>query len=271
MQPTGPRGTEQSPIVVRVVPAAKSQAESYQDAADRKERTEAERKKAELDRQLVDYNGDLAHYTKVLAVIAVLQFLALLAQAIVIPSTVRESRRVGITAREAMIVSNRAYVNYGGCHWISHPALSDGHIYWQIHPMWTNSGNTPTRRLSVRVHYELRDTPLPVDFGFVVPEVDGAPATIAPKASIGSLPYPINGSDLVAIRDGTKHLYVWGVARYWDVFQGTPRYVTKFCVEASDITGDPLKAWHDVENRVGIVFRTYVRHNCADDECGQSA
>jgi hypothetical protein len=84
---TQQRGTEQSPLIVKAAP--KSQAEV---AADAKEREE----KAQLDRQLVKY-------TFYLAIIALLQFFALIAQAVFVAWTIVHGRRV-----------ERAYVSGGG-------------------------------------------------------------------------------------------------------------------------------------------------------------
>jgi hypothetical protein len=84
---TQQRGTEQSPFIVKAAP--KSEAEA---AADAKEREE----KAQLDRQLVKY-------TLWLAIIACLQFGALLIQAFYLARTIIHSRRV-----------ERAYVSGGG-------------------------------------------------------------------------------------------------------------------------------------------------------------
>lgn len=81
------RGTEQSPLIVKAAP--KSEAEA---AADAKEHEE----KAQLDRQLVKY-------TWWLAIIAALQFGALLAQAFYLARTIIHGRRV-----------ERAYVSGGG-------------------------------------------------------------------------------------------------------------------------------------------------------------
>jgi len=262
------RGTEQLPVIVKVVPTQKSEAEAAQDARDRQEKAEAERTKAELDRKLVTFNGDLAYYTKILAWVAGFQFLALFGQVIFLRLAFQESRRAGDIARDAMVASNRAYVHHHGCRWISHTHVADGHVFWRIRPQWINSGNTPTRKLNVYVRYEFRDDPLPENFAFATEQdANPMPATIAPKGVIESAPFDIDGSDLVAVRNGVKHFYVWGIARYNDVFTGNPQYITKFCVVASNITGDPLQPWHDTTNPVGIMFLTHGSHNCADEDC----
>jgi hypothetical protein len=81
------RGTEQSPFIVKAAP--KSETEAADDAKEREE-------KSSLDRQLVKY-------TRYLAIIALLQFVALVAQAIFVAWTIIHGRRV-----------ERAYVSGGG-------------------------------------------------------------------------------------------------------------------------------------------------------------
>jgi hypothetical protein len=86
------------------------------------------------------------------------------------------------------------------------------------------------------------------------------PSTIPPKGEIESNHFDISGSDLIDIRDGKKYFYIWGVARYRDVFPATIEHVTKFCVVASGVTGDPKKAFDSNTNPVEIL--------CADEDCG---
>lgn len=70
-----------------------------------------------------------------------------------------------------------------------------------------------------------------------------------------------------AVKEGKKHLYIWGIAKYRDVFPATLEHITRFCVFAANIAGDPLKPWEEKTNPVDIVFANYDRHNCADDDC----
>lgn len=71
------RGTDQSPLIVKTLPAAKTQAETEQDATDRKE-------KAANDRHIVELTG-------VLAVIAFFQLLVYTYQAKKLRETVESA------------------------------------------------------------------------------------------------------------------------------------------------------------------------------------
>ncbi|NOS76923.1 MAG: hypothetical protein HOP35_03155 [Nitrospira sp.] len=173
-------------------------------------------------------------------------------------------------AKLSMEASQRAYLHFGGCRWISHPDNRDGHIFWAIRTRWVNSGNTPTRKLCFRIHFDLRSDELPADFGFTEDsQAPDVPALVYPKGEIIVGIFHINGDDLVAISQGKKHLYVWGCAKYRDVFPGTKEHITKVCLFARNITGDPMLPWDEKTNPVDIVFASYHRHNCADEDCVQ--
>lgn len=185
-------------------------------------------------------------------------------------SAAEGSQRAAATAKLSMEASGRAYIHFAGCRWISHTDTTDGSIFWSIRPQWTNSGGTPTRRANIYVHYELLDTELSADYPFTPdPKIISTPTLIAPTSGITSGLRNIEGEDLVAIREGRKHFYIWGVVRYRDVFPETSAHVTKFCVYAASITGDPLAGYDAKANPVEIIFAHYRRHNCADEDCGE--
>ena len=110
-QPTQPQqtsdtpkyGTDQVPFVVKILPTQESNEKASQDTKDREA-------KSELDRKLVDFNGDLAYYTKLLAYVAGFQFLALIGQVIFLRLAFKESKRAGDIARDAMIAGGRAFI-----------------------------------------------------------------------------------------------------------------------------------------------------------------
>jgi len=90
-----------------VLPTPKTEAEVAEEAKERNE-------KSDLDRKLVEYNGDLALYTKILALFAFFQFAALLLQARYLDRTVKVSEAAAVAAREsadAVVSQLRAYVS----------------------------------------------------------------------------------------------------------------------------------------------------------------
>jgi hypothetical protein len=166
---------------------------------------------------------------------------------------------------QAQVAVNRAFVGYRGCHWISHPTEDADKHLWRIHVEIQNAGNTPTRNLQVAVNTYLEEAPLPDDFKFPLPDARSQ-VTINPMGSIINTVADISMDDLQAIKEGKKHFAIWGRATYRDVFDFTPKHETRFCVYATNITGDPLKLWNK-DDPLDIRFRFHNRHNCIDDEC----
>jgi hypothetical protein len=170
-------------------------------------------------------------------------------------------------SRLAMIAGGRAYVHHQGFKVASHYDEKKGQIFWRIISVWVNSGNTPARNLEVYTGFELRDSVLPDDFPFSVPsDIQGIPMTLAPKGVVGGIGCDIFGRDILALKEGKKHLYIWGVCKYRDVFPDTGAHVTRFCSVGGTVMGDPINHWSE-SNKVEIGFATYHKHNCADDDC----
>lgn len=261
------RGTKAVPFVVETIPGYRTEAE------EREARREQDRK-AETDRQLILATWWLVGVTALLVLVAASQAalfvwqLGLMREAADDAKTAANaSRESADTAKLSMIASERAYVHHNGCRWVSHRDPANQGIFWRIRPRWINSGNTPTRKLNVFIRYELTDKPITENFAFTIDESAPVPAALAPKGIIESASYDIHAADLAAVRDGTKHFYILGIARYGAPFPDTPRYVTRFCVVADIVTGDPAQMWNEATNPVEIRFRTYGWHNCADEDC----
>ncbi|MBS0240316.1 MAG: hypothetical protein JSR89_18025 [Proteobacteria bacterium] len=283
---TRPSDIERVPLRIEITPAPKTQTELDDERRDHDEKSALDRKLVDLTAQLATYTDDLFRATAILAVATVLLTAAtagLLYFARRQASDMKESIRIArqsadtatvaanagreqaLVSRTSMVAGDRAYVHYAGCRWISHTLSGTGEVFWRIHPRWINSGNTPTRGLRVYAHYELRDSPLPADYSFTRDaEVELQLATIPPKGVIESGPRDFLGTDLVAVQNGTKFLYVWGVAEYRTVF-GDP-CVTRFCVQALNLTGNPLQVWNP-EQPFDIAFAHVERNNCSDEDC----
>lgn len=86
------RGTEQSPFIIRTLPSPSDEAKAAEEAKEQKE-------KKELDTKLVNFNGDLAFYTKILAIFAALQCFAMIIQAYWLHRTVKVSERAAEVAQ----------------------------------------------------------------------------------------------------------------------------------------------------------------------------
>jgi hypothetical protein len=134
--------------------------------------------------------------------------------------------------------------------------------FWKIRPIYENAGSSSTVELITNINSALLDQPLPDDFPFPLAE-NRFTAFIGAKSTINGGVIEIKAADLIAIRNGSKHFYFWGLLRYNDIFDGSPEHVTTFCREIVDITGNPFNPSEE-GNPVNLTFSMTDRYNSAD-------
>ena len=257
-------GTEQSPVFIKVLPTKESDAKAAKDADERDQ-------KAELDRKLVEFNGDLAYYTKILAIVAGLQFLALIGQIVFMRLAFKEGRRAADVARDAMIAGERAFIFAVSVTGQWTRTNKTGPYFWYLCPIWQNSGSTPTRNMTMRTTCVLKTEPLPKGFNFDDPTAVTGTALIPPKITVfgGRAPDPpLSPQDILEVIAGKKILYLWGWARYHDVFPDTPQHITRFCWTIYP-QGDPTTFTEERPDSLKWLSILHSEGNCADEECNQ--
>jgi hypothetical protein len=88
------------------------------------------------------------------------------------------------------------------------------------------------------------------------------PLFISPRGTTGSHPTSIPLVKVEAIADKKLFMYLWGWARYNDIFPDTKRHITRYCWKVSFTrTGTaPTETFQ---------FRSdsCLHNNCSDDEC----
>ena len=169
-------------------------------------------------------------------------------------------------SRLTMVASNRPYVRHAGIKYLSHRDRVSGRIFWSIRPMWANSGKTPTRLTEMYIGFSLVEEARTLDNSKY--ECDGPARTdLIQDNIIQHGIYNIFGSDLIDVREGRKFFYVWGYITYKDRFPDTPSYITRFCVQAIRIDGDPEVAYNTESNIVEIHFGSFGPFNCHDEAC----
>jgi hypothetical protein len=176
--------------------------------------------------------------------------------------------------KEALVADKRAFVFAESLfsYWENG---QNGTYNWRFRPVWKNSGDTPTKRLEIHTNCELRNSPLPdgFDFNYATSNVGGG--LLGPRdSSTGGLApnYPaaaITPQDIADVQAARKFLYLWGWAKYNDVFPGTPRHVTRFCwallPNGNSLTFVPPTP----PNPYSLTFSNIHLNqgNCADEEC----
>lgn len=149
------------------------------------------------------------------------------------------------------------------------PTVLDVKAMWAVRPIWINDGNTPTNNLKIYLH-PFVDVPMgqndPIDPAVsfnAPPESTWRKTFLAPHHKEGFNSININGPTLKNIPDGIKTFYVWGVAKYDDVFPFTETHMTRFCYKIMSVHGDPLDAASDLSLEV----QQCQTGNCTDSEC----
>jgi hypothetical protein len=137
-----------------------------------------------------------------------------------------------------------------------------------INAVWKNGGDTPTRNLNVSITEGRRNAALPPDFDFPSSDKEiygGHPLPIlvlGPHATVSAIKaVEIPFSAVPDIDSRATLFYVWGYARYHDVF-GAP-HITRYCVQITSIKPDSAGSSSDVNG----AYVPCDRGNCADEEC----
>jgi hypothetical protein len=223
----------------------------------------------------------LVAFTGVLAVstigLWIVTWRASVSQARDMKASIAASEKSADIAKEAMIAGERAFVFATGLtpFWEIEPTTN---LYnWRFRPNWKNSGDTPTKRMTMHSECVLRTAPLPTGFDFAYQTTEIGTALIPPNTETqgGIAPRPpapaITPQDILDVQSGRKFLYYWGWAKYFDVFPGTPEHITRFCWQVL-ILGDPL-AYDPSVKPQNLTFPQahFTEGNCADDECTHSS
>ncbi len=136
---------------------------------------------------------------------------------------------------------------------------------------WENSGNQPTRDLSLYIN----GCPLPKLIGpnFKFPDVDAScrplktirevHSFIGPHGHFYSVTVGMPPPLLEDIHDQKTHMYVWGWARYRARPNDSGSHVTRVCNEISDVIGNLEQPDKDT----AFITRPCDYGNCTDDEC----
>lgn len=166
-------------------------------------------------------------------------------------------------AEDALISGQRAFMFIREIKTYLHQDPATGKFHWTIHPIWANSGNTPTRGLSINTTYRLLDEPLPNGYDFPESQEDLIPTIAGPRSMVEAVSGTLSSEDLAAVKDGKKFFYIWGWAEYHDIFEGTKKRVTRFCNQLIEVDGDPAAPINE-HNPLQMMFGFHTENNYAD-------
>jgi hypothetical protein len=183
--------------------------------------------------------------------------------------------RIGKRQADYMHVSEQAFVFAKGLFANYEPGPA-GTYNWRLRPVWTNSGNTPTRHLMLYADCEITNNRITAQFPFLMTKNPPGSGMLGPKADsfggaapIRPLP-PITPQDIVDSQNETKFIYLWGWARYSDVFPGSKEHITRFCWRIF-VQGDPFtfvpSAAAGAPGSLSFSNLHMSEGTCTDDEC----
>ena len=81
----------------------------------------------------------------------------------------------------------------------------------------------------------------------------------------------VSPQDILDMQSGKKMFYLFGWAKYFDVFEGSPAHVTRFCWHITCV-GDPLHFIPDSKDPGEMLRFNFLYNetgNCADEECSE--
>jgi hypothetical protein len=235
------RGTEKSPISVKLLNTGKSAAETTQEAQQIEEQNNT--------------NWWIVRLTIAAVGVGVLQLVAFIVQAGVLLKTItamRENAKQDLRAYVDAINVSMVCPTLDIPNYVAGPGMQHDALF----VTFLNTGKTPARKVLVHascVTIEGYRTELPGDFSY--PDVPKAKSIPSVSSIIPNTPTRTDGFetiDLVGVKRARKReatVYIYGHADYFDVF-GDP-HITPFCYEFMPETPN-------------AAFRAYKEHNNPD-------
>src|SRR4029079_3983421 len=110
---------------------------------------------------------------------------------------------------------------------------------WTFYPVWKNGSATPPRRVFMASSWSLFTPDIPENFDFpYLGETPVQRAMVGPYATTWGAESVIPTAKLLEVKKGGCKIYLWGWVEYGDVFAGTDRHRTEYCMEVR-VIGNP--------------------------------
>jgi hypothetical protein len=173
-------------------------------------------------------------------------------------------------ASDTLIANQRAFVFVPNISPLWELDNATGLYNWRLRPVLRNTGDTPTRNMTMYVECEIRNNPIPDQYSFTPQAQNAATGTIPPKFELAGGQAPrmpgaaITPQDIIDAQNGRKFIYLWGVIEYNDVFPGTRQHTTRYCYMIFP-TGDPRTFVPNTQGQPptpGTMLFNYI-HNAA--------
>jgi hypothetical protein len=243
------RGTEQSPLIIKVAPSTKTDDQRTEEAKEHERIAESDRKKEKSDSDLVKYTSELAFFTKGLFAATVALVLATFGLGVAAFFQGRDTKRAVIAAEQSAAAAKLSAEAAMGVELpiISLARLSllkeSGGIKARVvgHPgdvsifeiNFINLGRTAAELVNLCVEWavvqKLPDMPAYKTSMPFAPGIFIEPGKTSP-AGLHHYFIRLQPDEVTAIADEAKFLWVFGYLSFKDVILGHPREI-RFCAK----------------------------------------
>ncbi|WP_156164597.1 hypothetical protein [Bradyrhizobium sp. LTSP885] len=175
--------------------------------------------------------------------------------------------------RDSLVIQQRAFMTAKEIRFEPLTMFGIKGATWLADVFWENSGNTPTKNLTVIANcvsgFEQLVDPANIPkekraTTFRVTTI--SKAVFGPKQINRAGLCPVTSLDVILGQLGAfTHLYVYGVAIYHDIFDQSSWRLTQFCFQAANFV---VGGTESDPTMTGFVAPCPVR-NCTDEECGE--
>ncbi len=127
-----------------------------------------------------------------------------------------------------------------------------------IAPALKNTGPIHTKDMTLVTNAAMFNSRLPKGYAFAYRVPEG-PTFIGPGMTREGIAGHLSQFELADVQAGRRFFYMWGEAKYFDLFPKTPIRTTHFCIEVRDVLGDPADP-----ASVKLTFYVHPEYNDAD-------
>ena len=240
------RGTEQSPIVVKVQPSPKTD----QETAKEKDKEQQESSDKRWTRGLAGLTALVAILQSILigvqARIASKQNKILESQSTIMDGQLRATEEAANAAKKsaevaerALIATQRAFLSVKEIN-LTRFKNDDGQLVgFGFKPVLINAGQTPALNVRLRID-KLGESNHTTTSAFPTGTESLSSASVAPRVEIAGAEILISLDDVAKITSKEIALFIHAYVEYRDIFEGTALHRTMFCSSIS-VDADPAK------------------------------
>ena len=159
---------------------------------------------------------------------------------------------------ETLRANERAFVNVKNWEIIPEKDEKSQSTQWKPQVLIGNSGNTPTKNLHILQGMGSSDDD-PIDPEEHMDGLHTTPFSLGPRVDFQRFCNVVSSEKMKVLLQSNGREGCWGAIRYYDIFPGSKRHITKFCYL--------IRAFADQDGNLKPESYMCLHWNCADDEC----